>query len=85
MVLKCTRFHSTCVDKGKLAIRKFGKRVRELRLDFGWSQEDLAFELDVDRSYVSSLELGRRNPTLKTIAKLADKLGVSISELFDEI
>lgn len=69
------------VDTGKLAVRKFGKRVRALRLERQWSQDDLAFELEVDRSYVSGLERGVRNPTLKTIAKLAQILDVTISEL----
>jgi len=69
------------VDTGKKAIRKFGKRVREARLSCGWSQDELAFELDVDRSYVSSLERGQRNPTLKTVAKVAQAFGISISDL----
>lgn len=69
------------MDTGKKAIRKFGKRVREVRLSLGWSQDELAFELDVDRSYVSSLERGQRNPTLKTIAKVAEVFDLSIAEL----
>lgn len=69
------------MDTGKKAIRKFGKRVREVRLSFGWSQDDLAFELDVDRSYVSSLERGQRNPTLKTIANVAKTFDLTIAEL----
>jgi transcriptional regulator with XRE-family HTH domain len=69
------------VDTGKLAIRKFGKRVKELRIERHWSQEELAFELDVDRSYVSSLERGQRNPTLKTIARIAKALQTTVSEL----
>lgn len=69
------------MDVGKLTIRKFGKRVRELRLEREWSQDDLAFELDVDRSYISGLERGTRNPTLKTIARIAKILGVTVSEL----
>ena len=69
------------MDTGKLAIRKFGKRVKELRIERHWSQEELAFELDVDRSYVSSLERGQRNPTLKTIARIAKALQTTVSEL----
>lgn len=69
------------MDTGKKAIRKFGKRVREVRLSLGWSQDELAFELDVDRSYVSSLERGQRNPTLKTIAKVAETFDLTIAEL----
>lgn len=69
------------MDTGKKAIRKFGKRVRQARVSCGWSQEELAFELEVDRSYVSSLERGQRNPTLKTIAKVAEAFQLTISEL----
>ncbi len=69
------------MDTGKKAIRKFGKRVRETRQSFGWSQDQLAFELEVDRSYVSSLERGQRNPTLKTIARVAEAFGLTISDL----
>ena len=73
------------MDIGKLAIRKFGKRVKTLRLERRWTQDDLAFELEVDRSYVSSLERGQRNPTLKTIAKIAQMFSLTISELCDEV
>ncbi|MCC7531965.1 MAG: helix-turn-helix transcriptional regulator [Candidatus Melainabacteria bacterium] len=69
------------MDTGKLAIRKFGKRVKELRIERRWSQEELAFELDVDRSYVSSLERGQRNPTLKTIARVAKALRTTVCNL----
>lgn len=69
------------MDTGKKAVRKFGKRVREARLSFGWSQDELAFKLEVDRSYVSSLERGQRNPTLKTIARVSEAFDLSISEL----
>lgn len=55
------------MNEGKRALRKFGKRVRQLRKDKQWSQEDLAFELEVGRSYVSDLERGVRNPTLVTL------------------
>ena len=70
------------MDIGKKTIRRFGKRVHELRRSKGWSQEVLAFQLDQDRSYISSLERGLRNPTLKTIAYIAQALEVPISALF---
>jgi transcriptional regulator with XRE-family HTH domain len=69
------------VDIGKRAIRKFGKRVREMRRSVGWSQDELAFELEIDRSYVSSLERGERNPTLKTIVKISKTFDVTVSDL----
>jgi transcriptional regulator with XRE-family HTH domain len=69
------------VEIGKKTIKRFGKRVRDARQSKGWSQEDLAFELQQDRSYISSLERGLRNPTLKTIARIAEALGLTVTEL----
>jgi len=45
------------------------------------SQGDIARALDVDRGYISNIENGKKNPTLATIQKLADALGVSMDEL----
>ena len=52
----------------------FGARVREVRVERGWSQEDFAHRADLDRTYVSGIERGRRNPSLTMIAKLAERL-----------
>jgi transcriptional regulator with XRE-family HTH domain len=73
------------MDIGKRAIKRFGKQVKTLRLERGWTQEFLADELEVDRSYVSSLERGMRNPTLKTIARIASIFKVTISKLCGQI
>lgn len=61
---------------------QFGKRVRELRLAKGLSQEELAFKSSVHRTYLGSIERGERNPSLKNIAAIAEALGVTLSELF---
>ena len=64
----------------------FGDRLRELRRAAGWcSQEAFAHHVGLDRTYVSGLERGRRNPTLDVIVKLADALGVHPSELLTTI
>lgn len=57
--------------------------MRELRLSKGYSQEELADRMGVDRTYVSDLERQLRNPSLKTVAKLAGALGTSIGSLCD--
>lgn len=62
----------------------FGARVRELRNGHGWSQEDFAHKADLDRTYVSGIERGRRNPTLDIIHTLAETLDVPVSDLFVE-
>lgn len=61
---------------------QLGQRVRELRLLRGWSQEDLGVQCNLDRTYVSGIERGVRNPTLTVISALAAGLRVSVAELF---
>lgn len=59
----------------------FGRRLAELRRAKGWSQEKLALESGLARSYVGGVERGQRNIALVNICKLADTLGLSPSEL----
>ncbi|MBE9498252.1 helix-turn-helix transcriptional regulator [Streptomyces sp. GKU 257-1] len=59
----------------------FGLAVRAVRMELGWSQERLSVESGLDRTYVSGLERGRRNPALQTLVRLADALDVPLSEL----
>jgi len=61
---------------------QFGKRVRELRLAKGLSQEELAFRSGVHRTYLGGIERGKRNPSLKNVAAVAKALGVTLSQLF---
>jgi len=59
----------------------FGKVLRQLRQDKGLSQEQLGFDADLRRTYVSILELGQQQPSLTTILKLAKALNISASHL----
>jgi transcriptional regulator with XRE-family HTH domain len=60
----------------------FGDRVRQLRLDRGWaSQEAFAHHVGLDRTYVSAIERGRRNPTIDVIVKLGRGLDAHPAEL----
>jgi transcriptional regulator with XRE-family HTH domain len=59
----------------------FGARVRALRAQRGWSQERLAHEAGLDRTYVGSVERGERNIALDNIWLLADTLGVEPADL----
>lgn len=61
----------------------FGKRLANLRKELGWSQEKLAIESGVARSYLSGVERGKRNIALVNICRLADILGVSPKNLMD--
>lgn len=62
--------------------RRFGARLRALRLERGISQESLANAADLDRSYVGGVERGERNVSLRNIDRLARALGVSPKDLF---
>ncbi len=62
----------------------FGQRLKELRLERGLSQEELAHLAGLDRTYVSQAEQGRRNTTLITMQKIAAALGITIVELVSE-
>ena len=63
--------------------KRFGDRVRYLRLKNGISQEELAHRAGIHRTYLGGIERGERNPSLKNITTLAQALEVSLSELFN--
>jgi transcriptional regulator with XRE-family HTH domain len=60
---------------------KLGQNLRKFRLKKNLSQDNLAKILDVDRAYISNIENGRMNPTLSTLEKISNALGISSSEL----
>jgi transcriptional regulator with XRE-family HTH domain len=59
----------------------YGRALRQLRSERRLSQEALAHLADLDRTYVSGIERGERNPSLENVLRLADALGVRVSEL----
>lgn len=61
---------------------KFGSRVKELRLARGQSQEKFALQIDMDRTYLATIESGKRNVSLENIGKIAGGFGISLEELF---
>jgi transcriptional regulator with XRE-family HTH domain len=58
-----------------------GERIRKLRRDAGLSQEGLALEAEVDRTYVSQIERGIGNPSLGVLFRLALVLKVEVKAL----
>lgn len=60
-----------------------GRRIKDLRAKNGLSQEKFALQIEMDRTYFASVEAGKRNVAIRNIKKIADGLGVTISELFD--
>jgi transcriptional regulator with XRE-family HTH domain len=61
---------------------RFGKRLRALRKERGWTQIDLAVHTGLGRVFISDLERGKKEPCLRSIEILAIAFEVSISQLF---
>jgi len=58
-------------------VATFGRILRQVRMEAGWTQEQLAFEADIDRTFVGMLETGKRQPSLSVIFALAKALRVT--------
>ena len=65
--------------------KSFGLRVQQLRKETGLSQEKFALSIDMDRTYLASVEAGKRNISLCNIQKIAKGLNLSTSELLSGI
>lgn len=59
----------------------FGRNVARIRSERGFSQDKLAEKADLDRTFVSGIERGVRNPGIKTVIRIARALSVSLDEL----
>lgn len=64
--------------------RRVGLNMKKHREDRGWSQEELAFECGLHRTYISGVERGVRNPTVVVLQKIAKALKVPAAALLDE-
>jgi transcriptional regulator with XRE-family HTH domain len=62
----------------------FGKNVRKYRQQRKLTQEQLAFEAEIDLTYMGGIERGRRNPSLLVMARIADALTVPLPKLLSE-
>ena len=61
---------------------QLGRRIAFLRKEKGFSQVDLAADADMAKSYLSELELGKRNPSVLVLSRIAAALGTTLEELF---
>jgi DNA-binding XRE family transcriptional regulator len=66
-----------------ITVKKFATNILKLRKIKGMSQEKLAFNAGLDRTYISGIERALRNPSLKNIAKIASALDVPPSKLLE--
>jgi transcriptional regulator with XRE-family HTH domain len=60
----------------------FGKNVKKVREQKGWSQDRLSEETGLHRTYISGIERGVRNPTIEIVQQLSTALSVEIQDLF---
>jgi transcriptional regulator with XRE-family HTH domain len=65
-------------------VRDVAVRIRKLRNERGWSQERLAEEAGIHRTYLAGIEAARRNPSLKNLIRIGLALGVRMAELFGD-
>ena len=65
--------------------KELGMRIRYLREQKKMTLEDLSFEADINKNYLSDLERGNRNPTVKILERIAVALGITLEELFKGI
>ncbi|MBD8007075.1 MULTISPECIES: helix-turn-helix domain-containing protein [Bacillaceae] len=61
-----------------------GNNIRKYRLKKGWSQEELAFECELHRTYIGAVERGERNITVLNLIKIKEKLDVKIGDLYPD-
>jgi transcriptional regulator with XRE-family HTH domain len=59
-----------------------GERIRNLRKERGWSQEELGEKADLHHTYVGAVERGEKNASIDTLDKIADALGIEMVDLF---
>ncbi|MBA0213829.1 helix-turn-helix domain-containing protein [Pectobacterium brasiliense] len=72
------------MERSKDITVRFGQRVKTLRLQAGLSQEAFADKCGLDRTYISGIERGVRNPTLEVIGVIADGLEIELKNLFND-
>lgn len=64
-------------------LKLIGKNIARLRKENGLSQKELGILIDMEKTYLSSIENGRQNPTALTIKKIADAIGCEVGVFFD--
>ncbi|MGO9339679.1 MAG: helix-turn-helix domain-containing protein [Terracidiphilus sp.] len=65
--------------------RRFGDRIKSLRVERHWSQEDLAERSGIGRVFISQMENGHKEACLAIIETLADSFSITISELMEGV
>ena len=72
-------------ESKKKILRALGSLVKQRRTALGVSQEELGLRANLDRTYISGVERGVRNPSLTALVSLASGLGITVSGLLDQL
>ncbi len=75
--------HTDVSKRAAHVAKALGKRIRQLRTAKGWSQEFLANQAEMHRTYMWGVEQGLRNPSIRHLTQIADALEVPLATLFD--
>lgn len=62
--------------------KRLGEKIREFRKQKSMTQEELAFQAELDYSYMNQIENGKRNPSVEAVDRIAEVLGVNLKDLF---
>lgn len=73
------------MDTDDLVLISFGNHLKKLREERNLSQEELAHRASLDRTYISGVENGRRNISLKALYSIAKAMEINLAELFEDI
>ena len=73
------------MDEYGECLKVLGSRIREMRIEKGWTQEGLASDANIDRSYIGGVERGERNVTFTMLCRISAVLGCEISTLTKEL
>lgn len=68
-----------------MIIEEIGNRIKEIRSQKGISQEKLALKAELDRTYVAGVENGKRNPSIKSLAKIINALDINFGYFFKDM
>ena len=63
--------------------KMFGRQVKQFRKQKGWSQLEMALELQIHPNELRNIECGRRNPTLRSVYRIANTLKIKVNQLFE--
>ena len=69
------------LSRNQTLIEALSVELKERRLELGWTQEDLAGAAELDRPYISVMEVGKKQPSLSVLFRLAEALEMSFEEL----